>query len=177
MRRQRALSGAIAKYSPVIKYGNIDVDHDVKVAQNFGRKHDLNAFVGKVRTGGDWDFKDSQTFAHFGNRPLLQEFGNFFFGIVAHAYGFTAGESIAGAGIYQTFRQGHNPGYRLSGDTNFAVSALMMASPIPINAILFDRSDTVAEFEANLGLRFGDNPDDTPVIIAGYNYYGAQYGH
>jgi hypothetical protein len=169
------MRGALAKYSSVVNYGNIDVDHDVKVAQNFGRRHDLDAFVGKVRTGGDWDFKDSQTFAHFGNRPLLQEFGNFFFGVVAHAYGFTAGESIAGAGIYQTFRQGHNPGYRLSGNLNFGVSALMMTSPL--NLALFDRSDTVAEFEAGLGLRFGDNPDDTPVIIAGYNYYGAHYGH
>jgi RHS repeat-associated protein len=169
MRRQQAMRSALAKYSPVINYGHINIDANVKTAQHWGEKHDIQDFIGAVRTGGKWDFKDQNIFQDFQDKKLLAEFGNFHFGLVAHAFGFSEGTTIFGAGTYQTFVQGHTPGNRLRGDLNFAGSAALVGGAFFI-------SDKIATFEAGLGMRFGDYQEDTSDIISGYQYYGEHYG-
>ncbi|MCE5233126.1 MAG: polymorphic toxin type 44 domain-containing protein [Xanthomonadaceae bacterium] len=139
MQRQQAMRGALAKYSSVINYGHVNIDANVKTAQQWGAKHDLSDFVGAVRKGGKWDFKDQSVFQGFRDKKLLAEFGNFHFGLVAHAFGFSEGTAIFGAGAYQTFVQGHTPGNRLRGDLNFAGSAAL-------GGAAFFVSDKVATF-------------------------------
>lgn len=174
MRREQAMRNALAKYRSVINYGHINVPANVHEAEKLGRHHDLIGFIKRVKPHGIWDFKHLSVFTGFPDRDLLQEFGNFHFGLVAHAFGFTEGMAIMGAGLVQTFWQGHRVGYRLSGRTDFAVSAsFITTTTLPI----YLGSDKAAAAAAGLGMRFGDYPEDTAAIMSGYSYYGAHYGH
>jgi hypothetical protein len=122
----------------------------------------VDQFIDAVRTGGIWDYKNSSLFDGFSDRSLLAEFGNFHFGLVAHAAGFPLGITIAGAGTYQVFFQHHD----ISNVLNFAGSTLIFGLPYALcNAF-------AATMYGSFGVRFGDNVDDTPAIVSGYEAYG-----
>ncbi len=59
-------------------------------------------FVDKVKTNGDWDWKNAPAWAA---ADVGEAYGNWFFGVVGtYFYGETV--SRVGAGLYQTFFQG-----------------------------------------------------------------------
>ena len=68
-------------------------------------------FYDAVKTGGEWDYKNSPALragagAGRYSYDLLQDFGNYHFGYVAHAFGLPLSTTLAGAGAYQVFVQG-----------------------------------------------------------------------
>jgi len=158
------------RYQSVIDHGNIDFDANMKEAAEWGRNGDLKSFVDAVKPGGDWDFKSLDAFKTFQDKNLLQEFGNFHFGSAAHAFGFTLGTSIAGAGTVQTLVQGHSDSARLGRRLNFGVSALLGQTTLV--GPLFFLNDSAAAFAGRNGMHFGDYADDIGPIISGYEAYG-----
>ncbi|MCX7054476.1 MAG: polymorphic toxin type 44 domain-containing protein, partial [Proteobacteria bacterium] len=153
----RALRAAALKYNSVIDKGHVDLRANYLRARRLGRNHDLAGFVRLVRTKGDWDYKNSSAFSDFSNMSLLQDFGNFHFGFVGSAYGFSLGSLLVGAGGYQALYQ--KP--RVSNLLNFLSSLPNVPSAI--------MSDSYARSSAAVGLRFGDNPDDSAPIAEGHD--------
>jgi len=90
------------------------------------------------------------------SNDLLQEFGNYHFGIVANAFGFGLETSMAGAGLYQVLMQG-------GGSTSGALGAYYMYMLGPIIP------DSVSISITNLGFSWGDNPGDAQAIMQGWN--------
>ncbi len=87
----------------------------ISEAYKIGIDRDYQAYIKKVETNGDWDFKNR---AEYKSLPGVEEFGNFAFGSTAQAWadGATGGLStvfpklsinlaIRGAGWYQQYRQ------------------------------------------------------------------------
>ena len=98
------------RFDAIIKYGHIDIQKNMAEARKLGIAG-LRTFIENVRTKGKWDYKNRDDFREFIKRgfftsDLLQEFGNYHFGIVAHEVGFSLEQSMAGAGAYQVFIQG-----------------------------------------------------------------------
>ena len=84
-------------------------------AYEMGEALDVDGYIKKVETNGDWDFKNR---AEYKSLPGVEEFGNFAFGATAQAWadGATGGLStllpnvsinmaMRGAGWYQQYRQ------------------------------------------------------------------------
>ena len=115
-------------------------------------------FIDKVKTGGDWDYKNNKIFnqalgSGIISRSLLDEFGNFHFGAVANAYGFRLPTTLVGAGGYQVFfQEGGSFGDFFTGGMTAA------------KAIYNIRAIT------NNGFTWGDNPGDSIAIMQGWDY-------
>jgi len=89
------------KYSEIIKQGNIDLQKNHEMSN----KMSLSVFIKYVKTGGQWDYKNQDSIKQgvsdgLYSSDLLQEFGNYHFGIVANGFGFGLEHSMAGAGAY-----------------------------------------------------------------------------
>lgn len=88
---------------------------------------------------------------------LLQEFGNFHFGIVANAFGFGLEQSMAGAGAYQVLFQGG--GSRMALPATSYLGAYGGLIPNSFSAYI-----------TNQGFSWADNPGDARLIMQGWNY-------
>jgi hypothetical protein len=111
-----------------------------------------------VKTGGVWDYKNNSVFDDLDiSSELLDEFGNFHFGIVAAAFGFSLNSSVSGAGINQFLRQG-------GGNPLEGLVALTSSWAIRPGASRVRR-------EVLSGFTFGDNVGDPVPVMYGWDYY------
>jgi hypothetical protein len=157
MAKVQALANAASKYSTVIAQGGIDLKKNYEESVKLGKHHNVAGFIKNVRTNGIWDYKNAQNLATFADKALLAEFGNLHFGFVAQGFGFSLGQALFGAGSFQVCCQAHSQ----ANTSNFERS--MIVAPAAM------MSDQVARMAAAAGFRYGDNPDDPPPIIDGYD--------
>jgi RHS repeat-associated protein len=150
-------------------------------AQGIARSHGVNIsairreagrmtaqqFANAVGTGGKWDFKNNDDFQDISVGPR-ERFGNFMFGLLARANGFSLTTTIAGAGTYQNLRQGYRGSITryIKGNIDSIVSfaALPFVSPR-----LPGGSDFGTRTLVTHGFAFGDNPEDPEAIMSGYD--------
>ncbi|MBV7317615.1 RHS repeat-associated core domain-containing protein, partial [Shewanella sp. NIFS-20-20] len=114
------------------KWKNMVSEFNDSIGEAFelGKANDANGYINKVRTGGDWDFKNR---IEYRDLPGVEEFGNYAFGATSQAWadGFTNGFSakypdlsinlaMRGAGYYQQFSQA--PQYRSHDGTAFDIN-------------------------------------------------------
>ena len=135
----------------------VDLNTNRTKAAAAGGRLDIAGFVTKVKSGGDWDYKNNsvgQTIDKIYGRGTRQAFGNWHFGIVASEFGFSAAQSLAGAGAYQAFFQG---GGAKIGSSFALVGALVWR-------------DADVRLLVNAGYQFGDNLGDAGLIYQGYRY-------
>ena len=150
----------LGKYASIIAAGNIDVAANVADAEQFT----FSEWVEKVEPGGDWDYKNG--LRGYGlDRALLDEFGNFHFGVVAHAYGFNLETSMYGAGAFQVWRQGKG-----SRAGHAAATIVMMHS-----AFGYTLPDSLTRSITLGGFTWGDNVGDAINIMNGWDYYEATF--
>lgn len=95
---------------------------------------------------------------------LLDNFGNFHFGIVAAAYGFNLESAMYGAGHYQITQQG-------GGNLGHFVSAT--------NIMIYTGGgymfpDSFSRYMASKGFTWGDNPGDSINLMKGWDYYDSR---
>lgn len=110
----------MAKYGSVIKAGGIDLNSEAAIAPYLTDKQ----FIDYVHHNGLWDYKDSPLFKNFKNKALLADFGNFNYGFVAHAHGWSLDEATMGAGLYQVERGYSSLFYTAVGYSNLAHSVM-----------------------------------------------------
>jgi hypothetical protein len=127
--------------------------------------YDLLDFKKDVESRGAFDFKNKRYFDGFSDRTLLDEFGNWHFGVVAEAFGLTLSNAVLGAGVYQQIFQGFNGSVWAYIDSGINEVWSHAASQIPG----FNTNESVADNAVrNLGVRFGDNRGDSVAIADGY---------
>ncbi|GEM_PF-5791915 len=68
----------------------------------------LSEFIAAVRTGGKWDYKHNRSLVAaakngYYSTSLLDEFGNWNFGVVARGFNLALDVALLGAGAYQSF--------------------------------------------------------------------------
>jgi len=147
------------RFDVIIKYGNIDIKKNMAEAKAMGITG-LGNFIGKVKSFGDWDYKNNlQSGVDKGifTSDLLQEFGNYHFGIVAHEIGFSLEQSMAGAGAYQVFFQG-------GGDK------ISLLPSIILGTFSFVIPNSYSSYITNNGFSWGDNAGDAIDIMQGWKY-------
>jgi hypothetical protein len=125
------------------------------------KKISLSVFIKNVKTGGAWDYKSNIALKKgvslgLYNNNLLQEFGNYHFGVVANAFGFGLETSMAGAGIYQVTMQGGG-----------SIMGMLGAADMSIFGAIIPNS--ISTYVTNQGFNWGDNPGDAQSIMQGWN--------
>jgi hypothetical protein len=164
-----ALDSEISKqYSGVLKAG-VSLEDNINTAKNYSFLKWYNA----VKTTGGWDYKnDTQLPGLKGVPPKIKDsFGNFNFGAVAAAKGFTLQESLLGAGAYQVLVQGGGSFTDLAiSTTEMAMSAVLADLPsiVPMGSIFSSNQSMLRQIQA--GNTFGDNPGDSENIAKGWCY-------
>ena len=144
------------KYGDILKAGKIDILQDMKDAANM----QFGDFIKKVETDGDWDYKNSEVLKDAGiNKKLLDEFGNFHFGMVANAFGFGLEAAMYGAGAYQVKQGG-------GSKTDFITATNLMTRTAG-GLMLWDGG---ARAVTRGGFTWGDNPGDSINIMNGWDY-------
>jgi RHS repeat-associated protein len=78
---------------PDVIYTGTDIDWNIAQARIMGSQHAYYEFYYAVRTGGIWDYKK------YGKQ--YEDFGNYHFGIVGAAFGYSLYTLQSGAGYYQ----------------------------------------------------------------------------
>lgn len=134
----------------------VDLDSNVKEAQ---RMFNPLTFVNKVRSGGDWDFKQY-------NKNTIQSpyeaGGNFHFGVTSKAFGFPECLSKRGAGAYQIAQGNSDPEW--GG---------------PKQLTLGDKTKwpdgLLYKYMGILSYPYGDDPADQHNIEKGIQYYDENY--
>jgi|GEM_PF-3988357 len=175
------------RYQAIINYGNANkdpIDLDANAAQ--AKTMTPTQFIDAVRPYdadkhyGKWDYKNDPTLVKGGTDPKdkdnpdaigpggysrndLARFGNYNFGYVAHAKGIPLTATLEGAGIVQAAVQ--NKGKDPLSDLG---AVLGLTSGIAATGPLGPLLDWGAVGAASLGFTWGDNPDDTKDIIAGW---------
>ncbi len=150
------------KYGDILKAGNIDIGQNVKDAASI----DTKKWLDKVKTGGDWDYKNNNQLKDAGiSSARLDEFGNVHFGIVAKAHGFNLEGSMYGAGAYQVLKQGGgNP-------ADFAAATVLLYKTNGGYSL----PDSISRSMTRSGFTWGDNPGDSMNIMNGWDYAEQQY--
>ncbi|MDG9670783.1 FG-GAP-like repeat-containing protein [Hahella sp. CR1] len=144
------------EFNDVIKKAHIDLDKNIAEAKSIS----LEKWKEKVETGGDWDYKNVLANRGF-NSKLLDNFGNWHFGVVAAAYGFNLEGSMYGAGLYQvTVQGGGNP-------TDLATATRLLS----YTHGGYTLPDAVTRSMTNAGFTWGDNDGDAINIMNGWDYY------
>jgi len=145
------------EYGEILRVGEIDLSENIRKASEMGLS-DFSKWVEKVDTLGDWDYKNNQKLLDSGlfTTKQLDEFGNFHFGMVAAAYGFSLNASVTGAGANQAFRQG-------GGSMLEATVSLISGAFSPVRA-------TQVRREVMSGWTYGDNKGDSFHIMRGWDY-------
>lgn len=146
------------KYGEILLVGEIDLSENIRQASEMGLL-DFPKWKDKVSTLGDWDYKNNDKLLDSGlfTSKELDEFGNFHFGIVAAAYGFSLNAAVTGAGANQAFRQG-------GGNKLEAAVSLVSGAFTPIRASQVRR-------EVLSNWTFGDNKNDPFHIMRGWDYF------
>jgi len=152
-RQKNADKWVQGRYGDILKAGNIDLEANMETAKNLS----TSEFIEKVKTRGDWDFKSNKLLKNQFDSSLLDEFGNFHFGMVAAAQGFSLNSTVSGAGAYQAFIQ--------TGGNKFD-SFISITSSFAIGQ---DTSRVRREIMS--GFSFGDNPGDSFNIMLGWDYF------
>ena len=152
----------MAEYGAILAAGGIDIAKNIEQARQMG----LDDWIRAVRTGGIWDYKNNQTLinAEFSS-GLLDEFGNVHFGIVAAAFGWNLGQTLSGAGLYQSVVQG-------GGSTSHAIGAAILVHQTGAGLLL---PNSVARGLTEAGFTWGDNPGDSLNILKGWDFYANNY--
>ncbi|TLS73581.1 hypothetical protein FE236_13050 [Mariprofundus erugo] len=151
----------LMEYKSFMKETGIDLNANVAEAARINR----DLFIKNVRSKGSWDYKHNVTLAMKYGQAFLADFGNWHFGVVAHAHGFNLETSLYGAGVYQVFKQGGgNP-------ADLAVANAWMFNSY--GGALIPDSITRAVIRA--GFSWGDNPGDSISIMNGWDYYNENY--
>jgi RHS repeat-associated protein len=104
-----------------------EFNDSIEEAYQMGQDGDIDGYIKKVGTNGDWDFKNR---AEYRNLAGIEEFGNYAFGATSQAWadGYTGGISVKfsdisidlamrGAGYYQQYYQSKN--HKASDGTAF----------------------------------------------------------
>ena len=143
-------------YKDILTAGNIDLNKNVADASAITRLD----FIEAVRTNGDWDYKNSLNRLNI-DKNILQRFGNFHFGLVAAAQGFSLEQSLYGAGFYQVVRQGGGSKINLSLSTHLMLFT-HGGSYMP---------NSITRVITNSGLTWGDNEGDSIDIMQGWDHY------
>ncbi len=147
------------EYADIIKATNTNITENYQTASEYGENGELDKFVDKVRTGGDWDFKkDKGLNKRFGDR--MQKFGNWHFGYVAQAFGFNLVQRMSGAGAYQMLVQGGGSAKGLYGS--------ILINAFTSGGIMMPNALTLAL--TNAGFSWGDNTGDALDISKGWIY-------
>jgi hypothetical protein len=145
------------KYASILKIGGIDLKKNFLIATKLSPLE----WKLKVQTGGDWDYKNSQLLKDAGiASKLLDEFGNFHFGVVALAQSYNLSQSMYGAGFYQVISQGGGSRFE-SGVATWVMSTSFGGGTIP---------NDWARGLTNSGFGWGDNPGDAVNIMNGWDY-------
>lgn len=190
-----ATSDFEARYGIYLQIGPINVDADIARARKMSHSQLFDA----VRTGGQWDFKNRKEYvARAGGdkelRDLLQEFGNFYFGLIFAARGIGLYTAAQGAGAYQVTFQSYQRG-KLTGSP--AGMLLGLASMDLVSAGFSawayydeqanDRAQTAQSYiGSNSRARrmigcydsaLGDNPGDSAAIMRGWDFFFLRQGY
>lgn len=105
---------------------------------------------------GLWNYKNTLRLKEY-DAALLDEFGNFHFGMTAAVRGYTLGFTHTGAGTYQRFHQDKSP-----------LAGVLFRGMSPVTVFI---SNSIATMLVNLGFQFGDDPGDFRAIArGGWNY-------
>ena len=150
--------GHTNKYTKILERGKISLKNNMAIA----KKISLSVFIDNVKSGGKWDYKNNP-FLRQGislslySSNLLQEFGNYHFGIVANSFGFGLEISMSGAGFYQVVRQGGGNSYDLPSSIAMGVLGGLI-------------SDKYTNFITNQNYSWADNQGDAKSIMQGWNY-------
>ena len=147
------------RFDAIIKFGNIDIAKNMAEARALGVKGVLK-FKDLVKTDGKWDYKSKlQAGVNDGlfTSNLLQEFGNYHFGIVAHEIGFSLEQSMAGAGAYQVF-------FQEGGDSISLLPAMILGT------FSFVIPNSYSSYVTYQGFSWGDNAGDAIDIMQGWKY-------
>ncbi|WP_428309768.1 FG-GAP-like repeat-containing protein [Hydrocarboniphaga sp.] len=143
----------LSRYGDILRTGKgIDLEANIKEAAGMT----LGEFWDAVKTGGKWDYKNNPEYAGL-NADLLQEFGNFHFGVVANAFGFSAYVAMTGAGMYQVFFQ--------AGGSGISLASHILSAPFtPIVDVDY------LQYQVDAGATFGDLPGDSAAVLSGWRY-------
>nr|KJZ10481.1 hypothetical protein TW77_07280 [Pseudoalteromonas rubra] len=144
------------RFQEVLETAGIDLELNIAEAESMS----FEKWEAAVKTGGKWDYKNSLTDYDF-SPELLDDFGNFHFGVVAAAYGFNLEGSMFGAGANQVLRQGGGTPRQL----HLAIPILAYSG----GGYLLP--DFVSRTATNFGFSWGDNPGDSINIMNGWDYY------
>jgi hypothetical protein len=98
---------------------------------------------------------------------LMDEFGNFHFGMVAAARGYSLSYTLMGAGVYQAFRQGG--GSREGAIIGGVVWASQYVPP-NLYGVSPGANRFISSSLTNAGFSWGDNPGDSSNIMKGWAY-------
>jgi hypothetical protein len=144
------------RFKEILEKAGIDLEKNIALAEGMSFPEWYEA----VKSGGDWDYK-SKLIAFGFDPKLLDDFGNYHFGVVAAAVGFNLEWSLYGAGVYQVLRQG---GGNMS-DLRAATNLLRLTGGGYLLPDLVTRNMT------NSGFTWGDNPGDSINIMNGWDFY------
>lgn len=158
------LSLGMARYSiphrfqKLAQSAGIDVFDNIRTAENWTLT-DIGKFWGKVETNGDWDYKNQ----HAGrfSSELLDDFGNWHFGVIAAAYGFNLESALYGAAAYQVLVQGQG------NSADFTKATIIMRT----TAMGLVLPDAISRGATEAGFTWGDNPGDSLNIMDGWEFY------
>jgi hypothetical protein len=115
-----------------------------------------------VKSGGQWDFKNSQELKKQFPAADLDAFGNFHFGVVARAQGFGLETAMSGAGAYQSLVQGGGS----------KIAWYLGSKLVDLTAFGALLPNSVARAITKSGFTWGDNPGDSINIMNGWDYEG-----
>lgn len=154
-----AYKGVPKRFRSVIEKGGIDLKANIAEAERMS----LSEWEKAVKTGGKWDYKNKLSDLNI-DPSILDDFGNFHFGIVSAAKGFNLEGSMYGAGLNQVMRQGGgNPG------------DLMIATKILSQTLGgYVLPDIVSRKMTNAGFTWGDNVGDAINVMIGWDFYDSQ---
>ena len=124
---------------------------------------EIKITVPREEKNGKGDYKNNLSDLGFDSK-LLDDFGNWHFGVVAAAHGFNLEGSMYGAGWYQVMKQG-----RGNKDDLATATIILQAT-----AGGYSLPDSVARQWTRSGFTWGDNPGDSINIMNGWDYYHAK---
>lgn len=151
--------GIPERFKEVIIKGGIDIKANIIEAENMS----FLEWEKAVKTNGKWDYKNTLNGLDIDDK-LLDDFGNYHFGIVAAAWGFNLEGSIYGAGANQVLRQG-------GGNPDDLAIATALLSLTYGGYTLYD---SITRSMTNSGFTWGDNTGDAKNIMNGWDYYDSQ---
>jgi len=158
---------------------NVSLQDNVNIARGLGIHACPKEFYDKVKTDGQWDYKnqsqlksgtDKNDYNANGDGGFSQAdldwFGNYNFGVVSHAYGLPLAVTLAGAGDANVLSQGGKNGIGAGLGSAYASIPILGG---PAGLLLSPFVDLGAEGLTNLGFTWGDNKGDSKAIQDGWN--------